>query len=117
MAHTPRALALLTEAKRLRVWAADLAQGTPARRRFGERDNGEGALRAEAAAIEASVLIRFKPVPAFDFSPRECFERFRSREMENVYGNLPPKLQKVIRDIRNFERTGRWPNDTGSFFR
>lgn len=104
MTHTPFASSRLAEAARLREQARELSKGW-ADRLYGyygqEYTDGNSELLAQARAIEASILIPFKPLPAVDIN--DCISAFRFHERQRIRASLPPRLVAALVDI---ERMG-----------
>lgn len=68
-------------------------------------------LLQEADRLERTVLIPFKPVAVFELEAWSCAERTRLAEREQFLQDpdADPRLQRALRDVIQFEQTGRWP--------
>ncbi len=100
MSHTPTVRSLLTEAARLRAKAVELA---PAYRHAEIEE-----LRHKAYQIEARVLVKFRPVPVFQHTTRDCAAAVKAAERVQVLARVPPRVRAVLEDIQTNPRyTGR----------
>lgn len=113
MGHTPQATAALARVAELRALAAEYDKGYADRRSglggYTNADSTGDHLREQARAIEAGVLVPFRILPVFDFTTRQCSERYHAFAWEQQKERARvsnPRMHKALLDIEAMGKPG-----------
>lgn len=108
--HTERVRAVLEQAAELRARAAEISKGI-ADRRWGmngyvNADNDVSALVRQADTLEASVVIKVKTLPGFEFRLSDCMRAKVAADRQRTLNNpaTPQKLREALAAIIEMER-------------